>query len=61
MDTVEEDFKRSGFNNWKTKAASRSDGEASLELSSLEPSCCTDMMMMIHVKYILFLLDFNET
>ena len=59
MDTVEEDFKRSGFDNWKTKAASRIGGEASLGLSSLEPSCCTDMT--IHVKYLLFLPDFNET
>jgi len=59
MDTVEEDFKRSGFNNWKTKAASRIDGEASLELSSLEQNSCTDTT--IHVKYLLFSSDFNET
>jgi hypothetical protein len=60
MDTVERGFKIIGFNNWKTKAVRRIDGEASLGLSSLEPSCCTDIMM-IHVKYLLFLSDFNET
>jgi len=58
MDTVEEDFKRSGFNNWKAKAVSRTDGEASLGLSSLEQSCCTDVT--IHVKYLLFWSDINE-
>jgi hypothetical protein len=62
METVEEDFKRSEFHNWKNEAANRIDGEASLGLSSLEPSCCTDMMMMmINVKYLFFLSEFNET
>jgi hypothetical protein len=60
MDTVQRGFKIIGFNNWKTKVSRRIDGEASLRLSSLEPSCCTDMMM-IHVKYLLFLSDFDET
>ena len=59
MDGVQEDFKRSTVNSWKTKAANlKGLGEASLWLSVWGPGCDTDTMLTIMMMYSLLYLQF---